>query len=365
MATEITLLKDIEAVVTNGNGRRGEMLRRVTDLFIVGAAGFSDEEVTLFDDVILRLAAEIEVAARALLAVRLAPIPNAPPRVIRTLAFDDAIDVAGPVLTHSERLDETALIENAKQKGQDHLFAISRRKSLSERITDVLVERGDQQVVLSTAENRGARFSDAGFMKLVERADGDDRLSVCVGSRPELPPHLFKKLLGKASEIVRTKLMAAYPHAQGEVSQAVAEAAGYIQNRAVAGSTDYSAAKSLVESVKRSGQLGEAKIQSWASEGRREETVAALALMCRLPIAFVERAMVQERVETILILAKAVGLSWATVKAILLMRAGKHFMAGSEIAQSLASYERLKATSAGEILRFYRRRAEAEGLRPA
>ena len=130
----------------------------VTDLFIMGSPQYSDDEIALFDDVIIRLAAEIELSARSLLAVRLAPIPNAPPKIIRALAFDDAIEVARPVLVQSERLDEPTLVENGRTKSQEHLLAISRRRSLSEQVTDVLIERGDQRVVLSIAENRGARF---------------------------------------------------------------------------------------------------------------------------------------------------------------------------------------------------------------
>ena len=104
-----------------------------------------------------------------LLAVRLAPIPNAPPRIIRTLAFDDEIDVAGPVLEQSERLDDDALVESARAKSQAHLLAISRRRSLSEKVTDILVERGDELVVWSAAENSGAKFSEAGFSRLAQR----------------------------------------------------------------------------------------------------------------------------------------------------------------------------------------------------
>ncbi|MFX5438043.1 DUF2336 domain-containing protein, partial [Acinetobacter baumannii] len=83
----------------------------------------------------------IENSAKALLANRLAPIDTAPPQTIRTLAFDDLIEVAGPVLTLSPRLDDDTLIETARSKSQAHLLAISNRKTLSGAVTDVLVLR--------------------------------------------------------------------------------------------------------------------------------------------------------------------------------------------------------------------------------
>jgi uncharacterized protein (DUF2336 family) len=359
------LLSEVEDAMASGSvTRRGKILRHITDLFIVGAAQYADQEIELFDDVLTRLAAEIEVSARALLAVRLAPIANAPPRIIHALAFDDEIDVAGPVLEQSERLDEATLVENARKKGQEHLLAISRRRSLSESITDVLVERGDQQVVLSTAENRGAKFSAIGFTRLVRRSEGDDRLGVCVGSRPEIPPYLLLRLLAKASQSVRTKLEAAYPGARREVREAVAEVTSRIRAEAREAASVGATGGASIEALQWRGQLNDRKMEAIAKAGRFEDITTALALMSELPPVFVERAMKQERAEMILIIAKAIALSWPTVKAILCARAGGEPTSGGEIAQCLASYERLKATAAQEIVRFHRMRDHTATRQP-
>jgi uncharacterized protein (DUF2336 family) len=363
MTATAMLLREVEdAMVSGSAARRGKIVRHVTDLFIVGAAQCADEEIELFDDILTRLAVEIELSARALLAVRLAPIGNAPPRIIRALAFDDEIDVAGPVLEQSERLDDATLVENARQKGQEHLLAISRRRSLSESITDVLVERGDQQVVLSAAENRGAMFSAVGFTGLVRRAEGDDRLAACVGARPELPPHLFLKLIAKAAESVRAKLEAAHPGARREVGQAVAEVADRIRAEAFRG--DYVAARAYIGALQRRGLLDDKKLGAIAQTGRFEETVTALAVAGELPLEFVEQAMKQERAEMILLIAKSIALSWPTVKAILCTRAQSCAVSGGEIAQCLASYERLKVATAQEIVRFHRLRDRTETRPP-
>lgn len=361
MAVDINFVHQVEDAIEKGAiGRRSELLQRVTDLFIVGAPQYSDEEIALFDDVIARLATDIELSARALLAARLAPIPNAPPQVIRALAFDDAIDVAGPVLAQSERLDDATLVENAKQKSQEHLLAISRRPSLSEMVTDVLVERGDQQVVLSTVENRGARFSERGFAKLVQRSAGDDRLALRVGSRPEIPAHLLLHLLSIASDSVRAKLEAEHPHAKREVREAVAEATGRIRTEVLSASLDYGAAQTLVDRLHQSGQLDDGRLREFATTGRLAETTVALALMSDLPLAFIERAMGQERSETLLILAKVIGLSWPTVKAILLLCNGDRIVSADGLAQCLSQFERLKPAIANEIVRFYRMRERGE-----
>jgi len=155
MNAAMNLLSRVDDAIASGSlGRQAEMLRHVTDLFVIGSPQCTEEDVAVFDSVFTRLAAEIESAARALLATRLAPIPNAPPITIRALALDDAIEVAGPVLKQSGRLDDTTLIEVANTKGPEHLLAISRRPTLSEAVTEVLIVRGDQMQRRATMHGR-------------------------------------------------------------------------------------------------------------------------------------------------------------------------------------------------------------------
>src|ERR1700730_2112754 len=176
-----SLLDELQATLAHGTvARRVETLRRVTDLCLNGAVDFSNEQVGLFDDVFHCLMHHIENSAKALLSNRLAPVDRAPPLTIRALAFDDLIEVAAPVLSQSERLDDEALIETARNKSQAHLMAISTRKSLSGAVTDVLILRGDDDVVQNTVNNPGAQFTERGYGRLVARAEGADNLAPCI-----------------------------------------------------------------------------------------------------------------------------------------------------------------------------------------
>src|ERR1700761_8059564 len=140
-STSENLLDELQSTLAHGTvARRVETLRRVTDLFINGAVDFSDDQISLFDDVFKCLIVHIETAAKARFSNRLAPIDRPPPLTVRALAFDDLIEVAAPVLSQSLRLDDEALIETARSKSQAHLMAISTRKVLSGAVTDVLVQ---------------------------------------------------------------------------------------------------------------------------------------------------------------------------------------------------------------------------------
>src|SRR3954463_16264803 len=273
----IDLLDELQTTLAHGTvARRVETLRRVTDLFLNGAVDYSDEQIALFDDVFHCLMRHIEASAKALLASRLAPVGTAPPMTIRALAFDDLIEVAAPVLSQSERLDDDALIETARSKSQAHLMAISARKVLSGAVTDVLVLRGDDEVVQSTVNNPGAEFSESGFSRLISRAEGDDTLASCVGMRPTLPRHLYLQLLAKASTTVRERLEAANPQQAANVPTAVQEAMRRVRSAPSAITRETENAHALVKSLHEDGRLDEHQVASFARAGRFDEANAAI-----------------------------------------------------------------------------------------
>ena len=198
MNAQESLVDELESVLAgNDLSRRAEVLRRITDLFIQGSGKFSDEQIKLFDDVMGKLVEDIELAARAALGGRLARVPDAPGGVIRALAFDDAIEVAAPVLAHSAQLDDASLAEAARTKSQGHLLAISGRSVLTEPVTDILVNRGNHHVVAGTVDNPGARFSASGMSTLVKRAQDNGDLALRVWSRADISRHDQVRLLRK------------------------------------------------------------------------------------------------------------------------------------------------------------------------
>ncbi len=359
-ATSENLLDELQTTLAHGTvARRVETLRRVTDLFLSGAVDYSDEQIALFDDVFQCLMHHIETSAKALLANRLAPIDTAPPLTIRALAFDDLIEVAAPVLSRSERLDDEALIETARNKSQAHLMAISTRRVLSDAVTDVLVLRGNDEVIQSTVNNPGAEFSERGFTRLVNRAEGDDDLATCIGLRPTMPRHLYLKLLAKASVAVRARLEAANPQQAADVPTAVREATRRARTAPSAITRETAIAHALVKSLYEDGRLDEYQVAAFAEAGKFDEANAAIAALANVTISIAENMMVETRAEGVMILAKVSGMSWSTVKAIINMRDDLSGMEPTDIAACKATYERLRPSTAQQVLRFHRMQQNA------
>jgi uncharacterized protein (DUF2336 family) len=359
MAASASTIPELEEVIRNGTPeRRAEALKRITAFFLNEAARFNEDHVRLFDDVFGRLIAEIETRARTELSHRLAPIGNAPAGVVRELANDDDIAVAGPVLQQSPRLADVDLLDIAETKSQAHLLAISGRAGIAERVTDVLVRRGDREVVRTVAENREAKLSEDGFSTLVDRAEQDGVLAETVGLRPDIPPRLFRDLLLKATEVVQQRLFAsARPETQAEIRRVLTKVSDEVGARN--GPRDYSKARRLVEELNRDGKLDEAALVDFAKAGKYEEAVATLALLCAVPIEVVDRLMGGERPDPILILCKSSGWGWPTAKAIIVARPAGRGTSSQGLDNAYSNFERLSSATAQRVMRFWQvRRVE-------
>lgn len=349
------LLDELQTTLAHGTvARRVETLRRVTDLFLIGNVEYSDEQIAVFDDVFNCLVEHIETKAKALLSQRLAPVTKAPPRIIHHLAFEDLIEVAAPVLSQSEMLDDVTLIANARSKGQGHLLAISTRRTLSGAVTDVLVELGNQEVVQSTVNNPGAQLSEDVYSTLIARAENDDNLATCLGLRPAIPRAQYLKLIAVASASVRARLDAAHPKASNDVSNAVRQATRLARSAPAAINRQTTIAHGLVRSLFEDGRLDEDLIASFANEGKFDETNAAIACLANITVEAAETMMVESRDEGVLILAKVAGLSWPTVKSIIHMRDALAGMTSVDLEACQVTYERLRTSTAQQVLRFHR-----------
>lgn len=350
-----TLLDDLQhTLVHESVARRVQTLRRVTDLFLGYCVDYSDEQVSVFDDVFTCLIRQMETSALTLLAQRLAPIPSAPPQTIRALAFNDLIEVAAPPLSYSGRLDDNALIENARSKSQAHLLAISIRRHISSDVTDVLVARGNDAVVQSTANNPGAEFSERGFATLIDRAEHNDAIATCVAMRPDIPRHHYLKLIARASDTVRASLEAAHPEAREQVAQALAEVTRRARSAKQAITPHTEVAHTLVRSLHADGRLNEAQVAAFADAGKFDEANAAIACLANVTVDLAETIMIEARIEGIFILAKVSNFTWPTVQSIIAMRAKLSDFVPTETAEHREAYARLRSSTAQQVLRFHR-----------
>ena len=350
-------LKELNEVISKGSSEScARALWRATDILIEGR--YTEDQIWVFGEVIGRLSEEIEQATRAKLAKRLAHSNNAPFKVITALAADDSIDVAGPVLQFSQRLDSNSLVTNARSKSQAHLLAISKRSSIPVVVTDELVRRGNREVLQSVAANDGARFSNFGFLRMIKRSEGNSILAEHIGLRKEIPRHMFQQLIAKASDDVKRKLERERPDLVDQIQDSVTEVTGALQSKFGPASNSYFAAKRVVNAQHRYGNLNENSVLEYARVHKIEEATVGLSLLCSLPVDVVERALVHNR-EMVLILAKALGFQWETAMALLFLGAKDHRIAAGDLDDMGVQFARLDTETSRGILRIYQSRKNA------
>jgi uncharacterized protein (DUF2336 family) len=196
----------IELAQEPSSAKRRVLLRELTDLFFANPEHRAGE-MALFDDVLTQLSGEMEAAVRAELAERLAPAGDAPVKLVHRLAADEAIEVARPILEASPILTDDDLLAVARGRGQEHLKAISRRVTVSAVVSEVIVERADDETLSVLIRNDGATLSRQSHELVVDRAGVNPNLHAVVVNRRSLPMDLLNEMYFVVEAQLRTKIL--------------------------------------------------------------------------------------------------------------------------------------------------------------
>lgn len=124
---------------------------------------------------------------RQILSDTLKDVSDAPPDLIKTLAMDSELDVAGPVLENSPVLTDEDLIEIIEVgtvKGG--LNAISKRQGLGESVSDAVVATNDEEAIADLLSNDTALIREQTLDDLIEKADKVELWHAPLVSRPKL-----------------------------------------------------------------------------------------------------------------------------------------------------------------------------------
>lgn len=173
---------------------RGAVFGSVSRILVEDIQADQDRERSLAADILLRLVRDVEVRLRWELASHLATREDAPPSLIVTLASDNEIEVARPVLMESPLLSDAELIRIVHEKSQGHRLAVARRKALSAEVSGDLARSGEPEVVVTLIRNGGAVLDEATMTLLVEQSQWEVAYREPLIQRDELPKALARRL---------------------------------------------------------------------------------------------------------------------------------------------------------------------------
>ena len=353
-------LQDLIALAGESSSeRRRELLRGVTDLFFTSEDEAGPAALPLFDDVLSQLAGEMEVAVRAELAERMSSVQGPPHRLIRKLAADESLEVAGPVLQNSPALTETDLLDVAKVAGQGHLQAISRRTEVSESLSDVIVARGDDTTLGTLVSNPGAQMSRQAQEIVVDRAIANPDLHSAVVNRKTLPPDLLNEMYFVVEANLRKTIMernsAMDPAA---LDAALAKGREKLAARDGALPPDYEGAEKAIKALLARGPIGPSTLAGFLRNKDTTKFLLALAASASIDFGTARRILEKRELDALSIVCKAAGFdrSLFLTFAILILDKEDNAMGKARTYGEL--YEALPKETAERTIRFWRMRRQ-------
>ncbi len=218
---EDTQMQDLLDLARNKSvDGRTRLVQIVGDLFFEDNRVLSERERDLMTEILRKLIFDVEMSVRKALADRLADEADAPAELVTTLANDE-IEVAHKILLKSEVLQDIELIEVVQHRTLAHQLAIAMRRSLSEVVSDALVETGNTKVITTLIRNPKAEISSNTMEHLVDKSKTVEALQEPLLERPDISPHLAKRMYWWVSAALRQHIVEHYEVDPAELDQKI------------------------------------------------------------------------------------------------------------------------------------------------
>lgn len=360
-AAQTSRLYDLIALAKEPSSeKRRALLREVTDLFFGPAPARNETERDLYGTVLTQLASEMEQAVRAELAERFCEAEDAPRRLVRRLAEDEAIEVARPVLERSPVLSETDLIEVVSTRGQDHIRAVSGRTDVSERLSDAIVDHGDDESLKALLKNDGAKLSRRAHEAAVDRAQANPDLHEVVVNRASLPPDLLNEMYFVVEARLRQRIL----EQNAKIDPALLEQALQAGRNRVAAQdgslpADYETAQAYVRELRVAGALNPQMLARFLRSGGQTEFLIALSELADIDFHTARHIVQRRELDALALVCKAADLERALflTYAVVLLSRDADAMGRAQSYGRL--YAELPRETALRTLRFWRMRRAA------
>ena len=357
---ESSRLPDLIALAgETSSEKRRLLLRELTDHFL-GGVDHSAAETELYGSVLETLSDEMETAVRAELAARFAEEPNAPVNLIRRLA-EDEIDVAGPVLRASTLLTDADLIGVVSRQGQDHMRAVSGRIEVSEAVSEIIVERGDDHTLGVLLRNDGALLSRAASETAIERAKVNPSLHVVTVERKSLPADLLNEMYFVVEARLRQQILEQNAQMDPDLLEA-AIAAGRTRVAADDGALppDFADSQAYVEELYAAGQLTPQMLIRFLRSKGRTPFLIALSRLSDVDFHTARSIVARRDLDALSIICKAADIDRAIFLTYAVSLLGPDSNPMGKAAAYGRMYGELTRDVAQRTLRFWRMRRSAE-----
>lgn len=364
---ELHFLLDL-ALDRSIEGRRA-LTNSIGDLFSEGGTGLTDRERALMGDILRKLIRDCEMAVRRDLSERLAKAEKPPHDLILALANDE-FEVAQPILMQSQVLRDIELIQIIRHRTIQHQLAIAMRRSLSEYVSDALVETGNVDVIKTLLENPDARISEATMEYLAEESQRVDSYQEPLVKRRDLNPELARRMYLWVSAALRQHILEHFEVDPGQLDDHLEGVAKAIssnpeQHPAVPSATPSAPTRSaatLANELAKQKRITPDFLIQVLRQGEIALFEALFGELSGLPVPRLQRVLYDSGGDGLAIACKALGMpksSFATVFLLSRKRvAGQSIVDPRELSRALQLFDRANPEAAKQVLRMWRRDAD-------
>lgn len=260
------------------------------------------------------LARDQVTRVRQILSEALKDVADAPPEVIRQLARDAELVVAGPVLQYSQVLTEEDLIEIIKSNpSSGHVGAVSRRNEVPEMLADVIVATDDEDAVALLLANKNAQIREETLDKIIDRA-----LDIESWHEPLVHwPILHVGAATKLARFVAHNLLDALEKRQDLEPDVLEEVRKVVEKRLLEDPLEIADAKKTTpeealekaRGLHKAGKLDEEAVSKALLTGDREFSIAALTVLSGLKVGVVRKVVATRSAKGMVAIAWKAGLS--------------------------------------------------------
>lgn len=336
---------------------RTALVKALGDLFYDSHSELSEEERNLMGDILQRLISDVESVVRKSLAETLKGIPEAPPQIISALA-NDALEIAYPILIESSVLQDIELVEIIRHRTHEHQLAIAMRESVSETVSEALVDTDNNDVIRTLVENRGAQISGETMEKIVDRSETQSDLQDPLLQRTELSPTLAKRMYWWVSAALRKSIVDRFDIDSVELDKSIERAVKDLMGEPIAKAENADNIDHMIKSLINAGKVTPPLMIQTLRQGEIALFEEMLSGLSNLNAKLVRRFVFEPGGEALAILCRALEIMKPDFASIFLLsrsaRPGDKVVDPSELTRVLDLYDRIKMETAKKVVEHWR-----------
>lgn len=240
--------------------------------------GMTERERRVAVGILEIMARDVEQQVRESLSEQVKNCPFLPHSLALTLAQD--IDtVSLPVIQLSSVLDDNDLLAIIAGGSTEKQIAVAKRKSVSPKVSDRLVETNNENVVGALLANDGAQISEASYSKVVERFPENKKIQTLLTDRPTLPLGVVERLITMVSLELRERIINRHDFPAELADKIVTQGREGALTRSMSGESRVNEIEGLILRLKSKGQLSPTLILRALCEGDLQFFDAAIGAL--------------------------------------------------------------------------------------